>query len=133
MFVLLFRFVFGGVIHVPADLLRQLPDAGIFVQTVMFGAVSTSVGLSEDLHKGLIERFRALPMARSAVLAGRTIADLVRNVCVVILITVVGYIVGFRVQTNSFVPGRSLHRAVLRLRDPLGVRHHRPFGLQQRV
>ena len=60
---------------------------GIFVQTVVFGAVSTAVGLSEDLHKGLIERFRALPMSRSAVLAGRTTADLVRNVFVVVLIT----------------------------------------------
>ena len=53
---------------------------GIFVQTVMFGAVSTAIGLSEDLHKGLIERFRALPMSRTAVLAGRTMADLVRNI-----------------------------------------------------
>ena len=73
---------------------------GIFVQTVIFGAMSTAVGLSEDLHKGLIERFRALPMARSAVLAGRTTADLVRNVFVVVLITTVGYAVGFRIGTN---------------------------------
>ena len=57
---------------------------GIFVQTVIFGAMSTAVGLSEDLHKGLIERFRALPMSRSAVLAGRTTSDLVRNVFVVV-------------------------------------------------
>ena len=73
---------------------------GIFVQTVSFGAVSTAVGLSEDLHKGLIERFRALPMARSAVLAGRTTADLARNVFVVFLMTVVGFAVGFRIGTN---------------------------------
>jgi ABC transporter DrrB family efflux protein len=102
MFVLLFRFVFGGVIHVPGTTYVNYLMGGIYVQTVMFGAVSTSVGLAEDLHKGLIERFRALPMARSAVLAGRTIADLVRNVWVVILITIVGYIVGFRVQTDFF-------------------------------
>ena len=81
MFVLLFRYVFGGAIHIPGgssyvDYLMP----GIFVQTVTFGAVSTAVGLAEDLQKGLIERFRALPMARSAVLAGRTTADLVRNV-----------------------------------------------------
>jgi ABC-2 type transport system permease protein/oleandomycin transport system permease protein len=68
----------------------------------MFGAVSTSVGLAQDLHEGLIELFRALPMARSAVLAGRTTADLVRNVGVLLLITAVGYAVGFRVQTNAF-------------------------------
>ena len=70
---------------------------GIFVQTVMFGAVSTAVGLAEDLQKGLIERFRALPMARSAVLAGRTSADLVRNVFVVLIMTGVGFAVGFRI------------------------------------
>ena len=73
---------------------------GIFVQTVTFGAVSTAVGLAEDLQKGLIERFRALPMARSAVLAGRTTADLVRNVFAVIIISAVGFAVGFRIGTN---------------------------------
>jgi ABC-2 type transport system permease protein/oleandomycin transport system permease protein len=107
MFVLLFRYVFGGAIHVPGvDYVNYLM-AGVYVQTVMFGAVSTSVGLAEDVHKGLIERFRALPMARSAVLAGRTTADLVRNVGVVVLITGVGYAVGFRVQTSfvSFIAG----------------------------
>ena len=65
MFVLLFRFVFGGVIHVPGTTYVNYLMGGIYVETVMFGAVSTSVGLSEDLHKGLIERFRALPMARA--------------------------------------------------------------------
>ena len=63
---------------------------GIFVQTVVFGALNTGVGLAEDLQKGLIERFRSLPMARSAVLAGRTLADLVRNVFVVLLMVIVG-------------------------------------------
>ncbi len=100
MFTLLFVYVFGGAIHVPGGNYVQYLMPGIFVQTVMFGAVSTSVGLAEDLQKGLIERFRALPMARSAVLAGRTTADLVRNVVVVVLITVVGYLVGFRIGTN---------------------------------
>lgn len=105
MFVLLFRFVFGGAIHVPGTTYVNFLIAGVYVQTVMFGAVSTSVGLAEDLQKGLIERFRALPMARSAVLAGRTTADAVRNVGVLLLITAVGYAVGFRVQTNlgSFI------------------------------
>jgi len=70
------------------------------VQTVAFGAVSTSIGLAEDLQKGLVERFRALPMARSAVLAGRTSADLCRNVVVVIIMTVVGFLVGFRPTTG---------------------------------
>jgi ABC-2 type transport system permease protein/oleandomycin transport system permease protein len=102
MFVLLFRYVFGGAINIPHTTYVNYLIAGVYVQTVMFGAVSTSVGLAQDLHEGLIERFRALPMARSAVLAGRTTADLVRNVGVLLLITAVGYAVGFRVQTNAF-------------------------------
>ena len=107
MFVLLFRYVFGGAIHVPGVSYVNYLIPGIFVQTVAFGAVSTSIGLAEDLQKGLIERFRALPMARSAVLTGRTVADLARNVVVVLIITAVGYAVGFRIQTNvaAFVAG----------------------------
>jgi ABC-2 type transport system permease protein/oleandomycin transport system permease protein len=100
MFVLLFRYVFGGAISIPGVAYVDYLIAGVYVQTVMFGAVSTSVGLAEDLHSGLIERFRALPMARSAVLAGRTAADAVRNVGVLVIITGIGYAVGFRVQTN---------------------------------
>src|SRR6202041_2286529 len=93
--------------------LRQYVDymiPGIFVQTGMFGAVGTSIGLAEDLQKGLIERFRALPMARSAVLAGRTFADLCRNVVVVIIITGVGFAIGFRVGTTvgAFLGGVAL-------------------------
>jgi len=101
MFVLLFRYVFGGAIHVSGTAYVNYLIAGVYVQTVGFGAVSTSVGLADDLHTGLIERFRALPMARSAVLAGRTAADTVRNVFVLALITGIGYAVGFRVQTNA--------------------------------
>jgi ABC transporter DrrB family efflux protein len=102
MFVLLFRYVFGGAIHVPGQSYVNYLMPGIFVQTVAFGAVSTSIGLAEDLQKGIIERFRALPIARSAVLAGRTSADLIRNVIVVAIITGVGYAVGFRIGTNFF-------------------------------
>lgn len=101
MFVLLFRYVFGGAIKTQGSYVNFLMP-GIFVQTVAFGAVSTSIGLAEDLHKGIIERFRALPIARSAVLAGRTTADLIRNVVVVAIITGVGYAVGFRVTTSVF-------------------------------
>ena len=101
MFVLLFRYVFGGAIHIPGYDYVNFLMPGIFVQTVAFGAVGTSIGLAEDLHKGIIERFRALPIARSAVLAGRTSADLVRNVLVVALLVGVGYGVGFRVTTNA--------------------------------
>jgi ABC-2 type transport system permease protein/oleandomycin transport system permease protein len=101
MFVLLFRYVFGGAIAIPGGLpYVDYLMPGIFVQTVAFGAVSTSIGLAEDLQKGLIERFRALPMSRGAVLTGRTTADVVRNVFVVIIITGVGLAVGFRPSTG---------------------------------
>ena len=100
MFVLLFTYVFGGAIHVPGGHYIDFLMPGVFVQTVIFGAMSSSAGLAEDLHKGIIERFRALPMSRSAVLAGRTTSDLVRNFFVMILITLVGVAVGFRIGTN---------------------------------
>jgi ABC-2 type transport system permease protein/oleandomycin transport system permease protein len=100
MFVLLFRYVFGGSINVTGTSYVNYLMPGIFVQTVAFGSVQTSVGLAEDLQKGLIERFRALPMARSAVLAGRTTADLCRNVLTVVIVTVVGFLVGFRPTTG---------------------------------
>jgi ABC transporter DrrB family efflux protein len=99
-FVLMFTYVFGGAIHVKGHSYVDYLMPGIFCQTVVFGAINTGIGLSDDLQKGLIERFRSLPMARSAVLAGRTVADLVRNVFVVALMLVVGYLVGFRIHTN---------------------------------
>jgi ABC transporter DrrB family efflux protein len=101
-FVLMFRYVFGGAIHIPGYRYVDFLMPGIFIQTVTFGSTNTGIGLADDLQKGLIERFRSLPMARSAVLAGRTIADLARNVLVVIIMVVVGFIVGFRVHTNVF-------------------------------
>ena len=100
MFVLLFRYVFGGAIPTPGYHYVQFLMPGIFVQTVAFGSIGTSIGLAEDLQKGLIERFRALPMSRWAVLAGRTTADLCRNLFVMILMTAVGYAVGYRIGTN---------------------------------
>ncbi len=102
MFVLLFRYVFGGAIDTgPVPYVDYLMP-GIFVQTVLFGAVSTGVGLAEDANTGLLERFRSLPMARSAVLTGRTLADVVRNILVVILMVVVGFMVGFRFHGTLF-------------------------------
>jgi len=96
MFVILFRYVFGGVIAVPGGSYVNYMIPGILVQTMIFGSVGTAIGLAEDLQKGLIERFRALPMARLAVLAGRTISDMFRNVIVLVIITGVGFAVGFR-------------------------------------
>ena len=103
MFVLLFRYVFGGAIDVPGVSYVDYLIPGIIVQTVVFGATSTAVGLSEDMSKGIIDRFRSLPMSRAAVLGGRTIADLVRNVFVVLLMIAVGTAVGFRFH-NGFLP-----------------------------
>jgi ABC transporter DrrB family efflux protein len=96
MFVLLFRYVFGGAIHTPGTSYANFLLPGIFVQTALFGGASTAVGLASDLNGGIVDRFRSLPMARSAVLAGRTFADLCRNVFVVILMVIVGVLVGFR-------------------------------------
>jgi ABC transporter DrrB family efflux protein len=96
MFVLLFAFVFGGAIQVPGVNYKDFLMPGIFVQTVVFGSTQTGIGLAEDLSKGLVDRFRSLPMARSAVLAGRTISDTIRNAFVVLLMTGVGYAIGFR-------------------------------------
>ncbi|MET0615047.1 MAG: ABC transporter permease [Thermoleophilaceae bacterium] len=99
MFVLLFAYVFGGAVQ------GSLPNGvdyidfllpGIFVQSVAFRATQTAVGLSEDLERGVIDRFRSMPMARSAVLIGRTTADLVRNVLIILLMTAVGYLIGFQ-------------------------------------
>jgi ABC transporter DrrB family efflux protein len=100
LFVLMFRYVFGGSIHVPGVSYTNYLMAGIFVQTVMFGAQNTAIGMAEDLRNGLIERFRSLVMAPSAVLAGRVLADVVRNLFVIVLMVGVGYLVGFRLQTN---------------------------------
>ncbi|CAN5901067.1 ABC transporter permease [soil metagenome] len=101
MFVLLFVYVFGGaLLNSPAiqqyGSYKDFLLPGIFVQTVAFGSTQTAIALSEDLNRGVIDRFRSLPMARSAVLLGRTIADLVRGFAVVVIMTVVGLIIGFR-------------------------------------
>jgi ABC transporter DrrB family efflux protein len=115
MFVLLFRYVFGGAIklNVPGVTYVDFLMLGIFVQTVVFGATQTGVGLAEDLAGGMIERFRSLPMARSAVLAGRTMGDTVRNLFVVLLMTGVGMLVGFRFHAGLLSAAAALGIAVL--------------------
>jgi ABC transporter DrrB family efflux protein len=103
MFVVLFVYVFGGAVGLalpPGVTYVDYLLPGIFVQSVTFRASNTAVGLSEDLRRGVIDRFRSMPMARSAVLLGRTTADLVRNVLIIVLMVVVGYLVGFRFQAG---------------------------------
>lgn len=102
MFVLLFAYVFGGAIAVPGGSYINYLIPAIIMQTVLFGAMNTGIGLADDLQKGLIDRFRSLPMSRAAVLAGRTIADSCRNVFTISIMIGVGYIIGFRIQTNLF-------------------------------
>src|SRR5438876_11924910 len=92
MFVLLFSYVFGGAISgslPPGESYKDFLLPGIFVQSTCFRATQTAIGLSEDLKRGVIDRFRSMPMARSAVLAGRTLADLVRTIFVIVLMTIV--------------------------------------------
>jgi ABC transporter DrrB family efflux protein len=100
MFVLLFAYVFGGAISPNGVNYREYLMAGIFTQTVAFGAGITAIGLADDLQKGVIDRFRSLPMARSAVLIGRTTSDLLGNVLVVVVMSVCGLIVGWRIHTD---------------------------------
>ncbi|MGH2772965.1 MAG: ABC transporter permease [Actinomycetota bacterium] len=101
-FVLLFRYVFGGAVRsTPGVAYVDYLLPGIFIQTVVFGAINTAIGLAADVKSGLLERFRSLPMSRAAVLAGRTTADLFRNVFVAALMAAVGFLVGFRIHTNA--------------------------------
>jgi ABC-2 type transport system permease protein len=100
MFVLLFAYVFGSAIEVPGVNYREFLMAGIFTQTVVFGATFTGTTLAEDLQKGIIDRFRSLPMSRSAVLVGRTVADVVNNVIVVAVMSLTGLIVGWRIRSS---------------------------------
>ena len=96
MFVLLFVYVFGGAIQTPGfDDYADFLIPGIIVQNIAFGGFVTALGLNEDLKKGLIDRFRSLPMARSAVLAGRTLADVVTNLLSMVVLLVTGIIIGF--------------------------------------
>ena len=102
-FVLMFRYVFGGSITIPGRSYVDYLMPGIFVQTVAFGAINTAVGLAEDKGKGLVDRLRTLPMARSAVLGGRVLADTVRNTVVVVLMLLIGFLVGFHTHTNPIM------------------------------
>jgi len=102
MFVLLFAYVFGGAIETPGfDDYKDFLMPGIITQSIAFGGFITAIGLSEDLNKGLIDRFRSLPMARSAVLSGRTAADIVTNLVSLTIMIVVGLIIGFDFKTSA--------------------------------
>lgn len=107
MFVVLFSYVFGGSIKVPgsgtdAGAYREFLMAGIFAQTVTFATAGAGAGIAEDMHKGLIDRFRSLPMSRGAVLTGRTLADLVQTALTLVVLAIVALIVGW--QAHDGIP-----------------------------
>jgi ABC transporter DrrB family efflux protein len=101
MFVLLFVYVFGGAISTPGYNYATFLIPGIVVQNIAFGGFVTAVGINEDLRKGLIDRFRSLPMARSAVLAGRTLADVATNLLSIVVLLATGLIIGFSFKTGA--------------------------------
>jgi ABC-2 type transport system permease protein len=100
MFILLFAYVFGSAIHPEGIGYREFLIPGIFAQTVIFGATITGAGLAEDMQKGIIDRFRSLPMSRSAVLVGRTTSDVLNNVLVITIMSVTGLLVGWRIRSS---------------------------------
>ena len=100
MFVLLFVIVFGGAIPIPGVSYTDYLLPGIFVQTVAFATATTAIGMADDIGKGIIDRFRSLPMARSGVLTGRSISDLVYNTGILVVLMAAGVVVGWRVGTS---------------------------------
>ncbi|HEX4563901.1 MAG TPA: ABC transporter permease [Solirubrobacteraceae bacterium] len=100
MFVLLFRYVFGGAIRTPGYSYVDFLLPGIIVQNASFAGFATALGLNEDMRKGLIDRFRSLPMSRGAVLGGRTLADVATNALSIAILVVTGVIIGFRFHTG---------------------------------
>ncbi|HTZ86315.1 MAG TPA: ABC transporter permease [Solirubrobacteraceae bacterium] len=100
MFVLLFRYVFGGAIRTPGYDYVDFLIPGIIVQNTAFGGFATALGLNEDVSKGLIDRFRSLPMSRAAVLGGRTLADIATNALSITILLVTGVIIGFSFHTS---------------------------------
>jgi ABC-2 type transport system permease protein len=100
MFILLFAYIFGSAIHPKGIGYREFLIPGIFVQPGVFGATITGAGLAEDMQKGIIDRFRSLPMSRSAVLVGRTTSDVINNVLVITIMSITGLLVGWRIRSS---------------------------------
>ena len=117
MFVLLFAFVFGGAIAIPAPgptAYREYLMPGIFAQTIVFAAATDGHRHADDVEKGIVDRFRSLPMARSAVLTGRTLADVIYNAGILFVLMATGFLVGWRVDTGipALLAGRRAAAAV---------------------
>ncbi|HEY3163203.1 MAG TPA: ABC transporter permease [Candidatus Limnocylindrales bacterium] len=100
MFVLLFAFVFGGAIPIPGGGdYKDFLMPGIFAQTIVFAAATTAIGMTDDVNKGIIDRFRSLPMSRSAVITGRTFSDVIYNAGILVVLMVTGFVIGWRVDS----------------------------------
>ncbi|MFL5717459.1 MAG: ABC transporter permease [Chloroflexota bacterium] len=99
MFVLLFVFVFGGAIPIPGSDYKTFFMPGIFAQTIVFAAATTAIGMTDDVNKGIIDRFRSLPMSRSAVIVGRTFSDVIYNAGILVVLMVTGFVIGWRVDS----------------------------------
>jgi ABC-2 type transport system permease protein len=104
MFVLLFAFVFGGAIPIPGCVgegcYREFLMPGIFAQTIVFASATTAIGMTADVSQGIMDRFRSLPMARSAVLTGRALSDIVYNLGILVVLIISGFVVGWTVHTG---------------------------------
>src|SRR5687767_15414905 len=114
MFVLLFAFVFGGAIPIPGGgdyTVFLMP--GIFAQTIVFASATTAIGMTDDVNKGIIDRFRSLPMSRSAVLTGRTFSDVIYNAGILVVLMATGFAIGWRVES---LPALEIGRASCRER-----------------
>ncbi len=99
-FVLLFAYVFGSSIDIPGSSYREFLISGIFAMTLVFGATLTGAGLADDMQKGIMDRFRSLPMSRSAVVFGRTASDVIYNVISLVIMALAGLIVGWRIHNG---------------------------------
>jgi ABC-2 type transport system permease protein len=100
MFILLFAYVFGSAIDVPGINYKEFLIPGIFAQTMIFGATITGAGMADDMQKGIIDRFRSLPISRSAVLVGRTGSDVMNNILVIVIMSLTGLLVGWRIRSS---------------------------------
>ena len=123
MFVLLFVYVFGGAINVAGGDYTNFFMPGIFAQTIVFAAGTTAIGMTDDINKGIIDRFRSLPMARSAVLTGRTFSDVIYNAGILLVLILSGLFVGWRVESGigNFIAGVALLLAFAYAMTWLGV------------
>ncbi len=138
MFVLLFAFVFGGAIPLPGypnnpTAYREFLMPGIYAQTITFALATTAIGMADDMGKGIIDRFRSLPMARSAVLSGRTFSDVIYNSGILVVLMLAGVVVGWSVNTGISGLRRRLPAAdAVHVRDGVGRRLARAIRAQRR-